>query len=556
MIKHGLVPFALLALSQGIFAQQAPTAGNQLQQIPPSPVLQNAPPAIRLEQGSPPPSTPDAKEVKVLIKSLQVTGAQVYSEAELIGVTGFKPGSELSLTDLRAMALRITEHYQKAGYFVAQAYLPAQDIKDNAVTIAVLEGRYGNITLRNQSNLSDAQANSLLRGLNSGDIITTEPLESRLLLLSDLPGVTISSTLVPGASPGTSDLIVDVAPGKRVSGSIDFDNAGGRYTGEYRLGATVNLNNPLGQGDVASLRVLTTGSGLNYARASYQMQFGKARGGIAYSKLYYKLGEEFAPLGANGTAEVASIFGTYSLIRSRNNNVSAGLAYENKKFQDKVDLTASVTDKKAQVLTASLYGDLRDGLGGGGITSYSLNWSAGIIDIQTPSALAGDAATARSNGSFNKIGYRASRLQSLGGPFSLYAGINGQFASKNLDVSEKMELGGLNAVRAYPQGEAYADEGYVATLEARMLLPKVWDRIPGQMQLIGFVDGGSVTTNKNPWFTGPNTRSLSGAGVGITWADNNNFFVRAYYARRLGSEKAISAPDRTGRFWIQAVKYF
>ena len=65
-----------------------------------------------------------------------------------------------------------------------------------------------------------------------------------------------------------------------------------------------------------------------------------------------------------------------------------------------------------------------------------------------------------------------------------------------------------------------------------------------------------MTINKNPWFAGKNTRSLSGAGVGITWADNNNFFVRAYYARKLGSEPAISAPDRSGRFWIQAVKYF
>lgn len=556
MLSYRLLPFALLALSQAIFAQQAPTAGSQLQQIPPPPVPQKAPPEIRIEQGTAPPGAPGGSEVKILVKSLQVTGAQVYSETELIAITGFTPGSELSLADLRAMALRITEHYRKAGYFAAQAYLPAQDIKDNVVTIAVLEGRYGNITLRNQTNLSDAQANRLLNGLNSGDIITTEPLENRLLLLSDLPGVKVSSTLVPGASLGTSDLIVDIAPGRRVTGSIDADNAGSRYTGEYRLGATVNLNNPLGQGDVASLRVLTSGSGLTYARASYQMQFGKATAGVAYSKLIYRLGKEFAPLGAHGTADVASIFGSYPLIRSRNNNVSVGLNYDYKKFQDKVDLTSSVTDKRAQVLTASLYGDHRDALGGGGATAYALNLSAGNIDIQTPVALAADAATARSNGSFGKLGYRASRLQSLGGPFSLFAGINGQVASKNLDNSEKMELGGMNAVRAYPQGEAYADEGYVVTLEARMQLPKFSDRMPGQMQLIGFVDTGSVTINKKPWFAGPNTRALSGAGVGVTWAENNNFFIRAYYARKLGSEPAISAPDRSGRFWIQAVKYF
>ena len=107
------------------------------------------------------------------------------------------------------------------------------------------------------------------------------------------------------------------------------------------------------------------------------------------------------------------------LIRSRNNNLNVGLAYEAKKFQDTVDLTSSVTDKKAQVLMACLYGDHRDTLGGEGITTYSLIWSAGNINIQTPVAVAADAATARSNGRFNKLGFSGSRPQNLGGPFSM-----------------------------------------------------------------------------------------------------------------------------------------
>lgn len=111
-------------------------------------------------------------------------------------------------------------------------------------------------------------------------------------------------------------------------------------------------------------------------------------------------------------------------------------------------------------------------------------------------------------------------------------------------------------MRAYPEGEAYADQGYVLNLEARMALPRFDDAMAGQMQLIGFVDHGSVSTSKNAWTAGPNRRTLSGAGVGLSWADNNNFIVRAYYAHKVGNEKALSAPDSAGRFWIQAVKYF
>ncbi|MDP2166528.1 MAG: ShlB/FhaC/HecB family hemolysin secretion/activation protein [Hydrogenophaga sp.] len=556
MFKKPLLPFAILVLSQGVYAQQPPSAGSQIQQIPPAPTLQRAEPTIRIEPSTAP-APPATDAVKITVNSLQVTGARAYPEAELLALTGFMPGSELTLADLKAMALKITDRYRSDGYFVAQAYLPAQEIQNGAVTIAVIEGQYGAVTVRNQSTLSDGLIQSQLEGLNSGDPIVIEPIERRLLLLSDIPGVKVSSTLAPGASVGASDLIVDVVPGDRITGSIDADNAGNRYTGEYRLGATVNLNNPAGHGDVASLRVLTTGSGLNYARASYQMQFGKATAGVAYSWLGYELGKEFKFAQATGTARVASVYGSYPLIRSRTTNLYAGLAFDAKTFQDKrpLNLDMPVEDKKAQVLMASLRGEHRDSLGGGGVSGFSLTLSTGNIDLETPSLMRADAL-AQTSGHFNKLGFSAMRLQSVTDTVSLYAGINGQLASKNLDVSEKMALGGMYGVRAYPEGEAYADEGYVLTLEARMRLPTP-DQFPGQLQLIGFVDAGSVSINKNPWpGAGPNSRALSGAGVGLNWSEDNNYLVRMFYARKLGNEMATSAPDKSGRFWIQAVKYF
>jgi len=555
MMFRSLLIITILALSQSAFAAEPPSAGGQFQQIPPPPIMQKAAPKIEVEPGKAPTvSAPD--QVKFQVKSLRVIGQTLYSEARLVAITGFIPGGELTLSELRAMAAKIANLYHRNGYFVAQAYLPAQDIKDGLVTIAVLEGRYGKITLNNSNILSDHVANNLLGGLNSGDTITIAPLERRLLLLSDLPGLEVKSTLVPGASVGASDLIVGVAPGQRITGEIDADNAGNRYTGEYRLGATVNFNEPLGYGDVATIRAVTSGFGLFYVRASYQAQFGEARAGVAYSFLEYRLVKEFETLHASGTAHIASIYGSYPLIRSRNNNLYAGLAFDYKTFQDRVDSTSTITDKQVQVLMPSLYGDERDNFLGGGLSSYSLTWFTGNLDIQTDAARSFDAATAQSNGLYNKVRFSAMRLQSVTGPVSLYASINGQFAFNNLDVSEKMELGGMYAVRAYPEGEAYADQGYVLTMEARFLLPKFVERLPGQMHLIGFVDTGTVTVHKNPWTADPNTRTLSGAGVGFNWLDYNNFSMKAYYAFKLGDEAPTSAPDKSGRLWVQLVKYF
>ena len=555
MSRNKLLPTVVLVLSQTVFAQQAPSAGSQIQQIPPSPVPQKVAPKISIESGSAS-AVPASDGVKITVNSLQVTGARAYSEAELISLSGFRPGSELTLTDLQILASRITERYRRDGYFVAQAYLPPQDVRDGAITIAVAEGQYGQVSVRNQTRLSDDLVKRQLEGLHSGDAVAIVPLENRLLLLSDIPGVNITSTLTPGASVGTSDLIVDVNPGQRVTGSIDADNAGNRYTGANRIGATVNLNNAAGRGDVASLRVLTSGSGLSYVRTAYQMQFGKATAGVAYSWLRYELGKEFESLQASGTANIASVYSSYPLVRSRDTNLYAQLAYDNKTLRDKTGSTSTVADKKAHALMASLRGDHRDSLGGSGLTGYALTATVGSLDIQTPAVRLLDAATAQTNGHYTKLGFNAMRLQGLTDSFSLYGAVNGQVASKNLDISERMELGGINGVRAYPEGEAYADQGYVLTLEARWQLPKFSGPVPGRFQLVGFVDAGTVTVNKNPWASGDNRRTLSGAGLGLNWTEYNNFVLKVSYARKLGSAVPTSAPDAKGRFWLQAVKYF
>ncbi|MDO9215161.1 MAG: ShlB/FhaC/HecB family hemolysin secretion/activation protein [Methylococcales bacterium] len=535
--------------------QLPPSAGAQIQQIPPTPIRERADPKFETQQTGVP-VTPKPDGLKIIVKSLKISGAKAFSDAEMLAVTGFKPNSLLSLTDLRGMVTKIADFYHQNGYFVAQAYLPAQNIQSGVVTIAVIVGQYGNIKLNNQTNLNDNVANTILHGLNKGDRIESKSLEERLLLLSDLPGVKINSTLVPGASTGASDLNVNVTPGQRVTGSIDADNAGNRYTGMYRGGGTIYFNEPLGEGDVASLRVLTAGTGLNYGSAAYQMQFGKANAGVAYSYLNYQLGKDFKDLDAHGTAQIGSIYGNYPLIRSRNNNLYTQVAYDEKLFHDKTGVTAVVSDKRAHVLRNSLYGDHRDEFLGGGIDAYSLTLSSGFINLENPDVRTFDAATARTNGYYNKFSVYANRLQRINDDFSLFVSVNGQVASKNLDVSEKMELGGMYAVRAYPEGETYADQGAVFTLEGRANIPKFFNQLPGQMQLIGFLDTGIANIYQHSWASGSNTRTLSGAGGGATWLDVNNFALRVYYAHRLGNDKVLSGPDQSGQFWAQVVKYF
>jgi hemolysin activation/secretion protein len=553
-MKSGFVTAALLVSSQSAFAQLPTDAGGQIQQIPPAPVTPRTDPLFQVE---PRPVETDAGPAgpSVRIDALHLTGQTLFPEETLIAAGGFAPGAELSLAELRAIAARITAYYNARGYFLAQAYLPPQDISAGSVTITVIEGRYGEINLQNRTNLSDGVARRVLGGLDAGDIVASAPLERRLLLLSDIPGVAVRSTLTPGDAVGTSDLIVDIDPGRRITGSVEADNAGNRYTGAYRLGGSLNLNNPSGIGDLVSLRVLGSTSGLAYGRIAYQAPIGNLTLGAAYSHIRYDLGREFRSLDADGTADIVSFYGSYPLIRSRDSNLYALAAVEAGWFEDRIGLLATESDKHTRLVNVGLAGDSRDDIGGGGWNVYSASLTFGDLDIRSPLDRAADALTARSQGGFGKFEFALARLQSISGPLSLYGAIRGQVAFANLDSSQKMELGGAYNVRAYPEGEAYGDQGYVATLEARLALDRWTAGLPGHLQAIAFVDGGIVEFAHDPWFAGSNRAYRSGVGAGLVWHGPEDFIIRATYAHRLG-DPATSQPSDSGRFWFQIVKLF
>ncbi|MCP6330452.1 ShlB/FhaC/HecB family hemolysin secretion/activation protein, partial [Klebsiella pneumoniae] len=75
----------------------------------------------------------------------------------------------------------------------------------------------------------------------------------------------------------------------------------------------------------------------------------------------------------------ASVYGNYPLIRSRSTNLYAQLGVDHKTFRDRIDSTGARSDKRADVLMASLYGEHRDQVGGGGISSASMTLSTGRL---------------------------------------------------------------------------------------------------------------------------------------------------------------------------------
>lgn len=544
-----LAGLAASLLSLSVSAATAPDAGQVQQGLDQQPLQLSPRQSLPINLPDAPADPSAEAGPRLQVNGFTLEGNSALGSDELLGLLADLPGKELSVGQLQAAANRITRRYREQGYPLARAYLPAQEIDGGVVKIAVLEGRYGEVRVDNPVGLGGS-ALAPLSALKAGDAVQGQPLERSLLLLQDTPGVEVKSTLRPGASTGTTDLLVGLQKSPLVTGSVDMDNYGNRFVGQYRLGGTLNLNNPLNLGDRLSLRAMGSDEDQHYGRVAYQLPLGPwaTQFGVAYSDMDYELGKDFEDLRAHGNARIASVYAIQPLVRSRDFSLFTQLQFDDKRLKDDIDLFDEKSDKHARVVTLTLNGNSRDDLLGGGINSFALGWSQGSLTLDGAQAQRTDDATAGTRGRFHKLNSSLVRLQRLSDRFSLYTQLQGQWADGNLDSSEKLYLGGAYGVRAYPQGEASGDQGWLANVELRYALTEAW-------QLSTFVDHGEVRLNKDTWTSDDNHRSLSGAGFGALWAAHG-WQVNAVAAWKLGNAEAESDVERTPRVWAQVVRAF
>jgi hemolysin activation/secretion protein len=471
-------------------------------------------------------------------------------------VAGFI-GRPLSFAELQNAAIAAAAAYRKAGW-VVRVYLPQQDISGGTVTIQIIEARLGAVRVENRTKRvsADRLKSMVETSQRPGALLNADALDRALLLIDDLPGIKAAGSLSEGMNQSETDLVLTVKDGPQFSGNVAADNAGARFTGAARIIADASLNSPFHLGDRADA-VLLHSKGSDYQRLVYSLPLGSRgwRVGVNTSHLSYDIvTAAFSALDAHGTSTTVGFEANYPLLRSRLENLYLSLNIDNKRFDNK-SAGATATRYSIQDASVGLYGNLFDGLGGGGTNSASLTLVLGHDDLAGSPNEGADAVTTRTAGSFQKAAFSASRQQTLTDYLSLYAGMSGQASTKNLDSSEKFYLGGANGVRAYPANEGGGAEGLLVDLEARA-------RLPSNFTLIGFVDWGTVRLNRDNHFAGAaaaNTEILKGAGASLGWTANFGLNIKGTVARRIGSNPipTSTGADQDGsliktRIWLQA----
>lgn len=453
----------------------------------------------------------EAEGPKVFVKKFRITGNTVISTKKLEALVRSEEGKELTLEQLRAVAANVTEYYGSQGYILARAYLPPQDVREGVIEIAVLEGNVGEVEVTGTERYEpDVIKRALTRVRNRG-AVHEGLLETAINDLNEYPGLNVRASLRPGAERGKTDILMTAQERSPITGMLDINNYGSRYTGPWKYGFELGYGSVAGFGDKVTLRGIKSDDDLTFSRFHYQTPVGGygTKLGFSFSHSENGIGEEFASLNASGQQSNWSVEINQPFLKTAGANFEAfGLFESIRSKQFVLKVPAGVDDLR--VFRLGFTGDLRDRFLGRwyyGLTYHQgLRWLGGSKK-DDPGATRPDGP-----GDFAKLSLDLARLQSLvyGGSYLVLRG-SGQLSNQNLLTPEKYVIGGYYTVRGYPMAEQTGDQGYVVSAE--LVVPVPWLR--EWVRLAGFIDHGGVFNVSRNKGAGEIDHWLTGVGGGL-----------------------------------------
>nr|WP_314807633.1 ShlB/FhaC/HecB family hemolysin secretion/activation protein [uncultured Selenomonas sp.] len=456
-------------------------------------------------------------------------------------------GEKRTMAQLRQTVDELTSYCRSHGYPAAAVYLPPQESTDGVVVLRVLPGRYDEIAIENKSRLRTPVARRIIAGLKTGDVITTERLETALYGVSDATGARAVGVLSPGREFGTSKLTVRIEDSKESNTVFYVENYGSPSTGRYRYGLQETLYDPSGTGDKVNLGTLISNGSLRNFYANYETVVGHGGStlGIGVSRMNYKVGRELSPIGAEGNSLTLTLFGQAPLYHLTERSLLFRYGYNYRNLND--DITGF--DLRGKKHTHSLYAGLVGMQRSRGLMlNYTANLTVGSLGLDSDYSRVLGALNHTEDGTYAKLEADVTAVQQLGHSTDFMVKVSGQKASRNLDSSEEFYLGGPNGVRAYAQGEGTGDEGALGTAELRWRTP-----LRG-LTLSTFYDAGAVRVSKG-MDGGADRVTLRGWGLGAAYSEPGDWFARLDYAKRIGLDPSVSVKNNAkNRVWFMAGK--
>jgi len=537
----GIVPrvprlVALVALAVGAWPgigalAQLPSPRNPVQENAPRPPPRLSPglqgPPILEQQG------PGAA-AEVAIGTVRITDNTAVSEAVLQDAVQGLAGATVSLARIEEVRIDILRRYRDAGFTFASVNAGLSPREDGSVDLIfqLVEGFIAEVKLDGDIGPAGTQALRFLNQLLDQRPISALAIERALLLVSDIPGVTVRGTLRPlDTLPGALQLIARVER-RSYSGYVTVDNRGYRLVGPYQGLFVVGANSFSEFGERTELAVFGAQDSTQwFVQGSVEAFLG---GSGLRARLYGGGGDtrpsgSLRDLGYYGQTQVGGGSLTYPLVRSRAANVLLTGAFD--LFDGEIETGTEGRDRASRdsVRTLRLGADAQM-LDSGLIAALPAATNLGSLRVHQGLDVLGatsDGAPRSSRSgnetfSFTKITGEIQRTQPIfepfdGGMVNLQGLFAGQYTNDIVPQPEKCYLGGGRLGRGFYSGQVTGDTCWSYAIELQLdtlwtLPPELQiasDRLSAQFYL--FRDYARAYENLE---TDPN-RNLSSFGAGV-----------------------------------------
>ena len=209
-MKHSL--FLLLAIAFfNALAQSVPDAGSlrpQTESWRQLPLPQVQPP----ENSAAAPIGQVPGGISTTVSRFVFEGNTLLSTATLQAAVLPYVGKSLNFSQLQAAVADVASAYRNAGW-VAQAYLPRQEVEQGVVTIQVVESLFGKLLFEGPppQSVSQEQVQRIIYAQQApATPLRQDSLDRGYLIANDLGAVELVATMKQGQAPQTTDVVVQL----------------------------------------------------------------------------------------------------------------------------------------------------------------------------------------------------------------------------------------------------------------------------------------------------------------------------------------------------------
>ena len=458
----------------------------------------------------------------IVVKKFEVRGSTIFTQEDFEELTHSYINRPISFDELLQVRSLITEEYNKQGYITTGAFIPQQEMIDGTIIVQVIEGEIEEINITGTRRLNSEYIRSRLGLVVQKPLNINRLREGLQLLQSDPLIANISSELFAGTRTGQNILEVRIREAKTFNYSIFLNNNRSPVVGSFRRGVGATEANLFGLGDRIALFYNNT-DGSNSIDLSYSLPYSPTNGIIRYSYGHNSgriIENNFSILQIKSKSEYHELNLRQPLQQTLAEELAIGLIYSYQSSQSRIGLfDLPLSSRGADINGSTRVSALRF------FQEWTKRSSSEVFSARSQFSLGTNWFNPTDNDTLPDSAFFSWRGQAQWikriDPNILFI-LRGdiQLSDRPLLALEQFGIGGQTSVRGYPQDAIVADNGFLASAEARIPILRSPD---GILQITPFIDFGTAWNNDNIEIE-PNV--LTSIGVGLRWQQGNDLSIR------------------------------